>query len=182
MKCSIATKLIAGCALLTGATGLFAHVVLDEPAALAGRGYKAALRIGHGCDGAPTTAVKVLIPAGLRGAKPMPKPGWVIATRVDKLAKPYDDHGRLVREDVTEISWTAASRERWLPDAHFDEFVLRGGLPAEAGPIWFKVLQTCEKGSLDWSQLPASGTSTQGLKTPAALLEIIPSEIAGHQH
>ena len=48
--------------------------------------------------------------------------------------------------------------------------------------MWFKVLQTCEKGSIDWAEVPASGTSTKGLKTPAALLEIIPSDHAGHAH
>ena len=57
-----------------------------------------------------------------------------------------------------------------------------GGLQGEAGPMWFKVLQTCEKGSIDWAEVPVSGTSTKGLKAPAALLEIIPSDHAGHAH
>jgi periplasmic copper chaperone A len=160
----------------------FGHVVLDEPAALAGTGYKAALRIGHGCQGTATTAVKVIIPPGFRGAKPQPKPGWVIATKVEKLAKPYDSHGRAVTDDVAEITWTAASKDSALPDAHFDEFVLRGTLPAEPGPMWFKVLQTCEKGNWDWSEVPANGTSTKGLKAPAALLDILPGGPGGHQH
>ena len=43
-----------------------------------------------------------------------------------------------------------------------DVGLLRGGLPASAGPMWFKVLQTCEKGSIDWAEVPASGTSTKG--------------------
>ena len=46
--------------------------------------------------------------------------------------------------------------------------------------MWFKVLQTCEKGTLDWSEIPASGTSAKGLKAPAALLEVLPSAPAGH--
>lgn len=178
----MATKLIATVAILSGATASSSHVVLDEPAALAGRGYKAAVRVGHGCDGSPTTAVTVLIPAGFQGAKPMPKAGWTLSTTVAKLAKPYDSHGKTVSEDVTEITWTANSKDSWLADAWYDEFVLRGGLPAEAGPMWFKVLQTCEKGHNDWVQVPASGLSTQGLKTPAALLEIIESTPVGHQH
>ena len=162
--------------------GAFGHVVLDEPAALAGTGYKAALRIGHGCQGAATTSVKVTIPPSFRGAKPQPKAGWVLATKVEKLAKPYESHGRTVTDDVAEITWTAASKDSALPDAHFDEFVLRGTLPAEPGPMWFKVLQTCEKGSWDWSEVPASGTSTKGLKAPAALLDILPGGPGGHQH
>ncbi len=160
----------------------FSHAVLNDPAALAGTGYRAAVRIGHGCEGSPVTAVRVAIPEGFLGAKPMPKAGWVVASKVGKLAKPYDDHGKQVTEGVTEITWTASSKEYWLQDAWFDEFVLRGSLPKEAGPMWFKVLQTCEKGSIDWAEVPASGNSTKGLKFPAALLEIIGSGAAGHQH
>jgi uncharacterized protein YcnI len=174
--------LVLALTLFSVATASFAHIVLDEPAALAGRGYKAALRVGHGCNGSPTTAIKVLIPVGFQGAKPMPKAGWTLSTTVAKLAKPYDSHGRTITEDVAEISWTASSKDSWLPDAWFDEFVLRGGLSTDAGAMWFKVLQTCEKGRNDWVQVPTSGISTRGLKAPAALLEIIESGPAGHQH
>ncbi len=158
------------------------HVVLAEPAALANTSYSAAFRVSHGCDGSPTTAIKVSIPAGFQGAKPMPHAGWLLAVKEENLDKPYNSHGKQVTRDVTEITWTAVSRDSWLPEAHFDEFVLRGGLPAEGGAMWFKVLQTCEKGSNNWSEVPASGTSTRGLKSPAALLEIIPSDAVGHQH
>lgn len=164
------------------ATAAFPHIVLDEPAALSGRSYKASLRVGHGCDGAPTTAIRVQIPAGFTDAKPMPKAGWVLSTKVSKLAVPYDNHGKKVIEDVSEITWTAASKDNWLPEAYYEEFVLRGGLPSAGGAMWFKVLQTCDKGSNDWSQVPTSGTDTKGLKMPAALLDIIPSGNAEHQH
>lgn len=177
---SMAFKASTLFALWAASANAFPHVVLEEPAALAGQNYKAALRISHGCAGSPTTAVRVLIPPGLRGARPMPKPGWSVTLRREKLASPYEQHGRPVSEDVVEIRWTAASRESWLDDAHVDEFVLRGTLPAQAGAMWFKVLQTCEQGQLDWSQLPASGNSTQGLKSPAALLDILPAEPQAH--
>ncbi len=160
----------------------FAHIVLAEPAALANTSYRATLRVGHGCDGAATTALRVTIPAGMRGAKPMPKAGWVLAIKTGKLDKPYDDHGEQISEGVTEISWTAASRDNWLPDAWYDEFVLRGSLHAEAGSMWFKVLQTCSVGSTNWAEVPAPGASADNLKSPAALLEIIPSDHVGHQH
>jgi hypothetical protein len=32
--------------------------------------------------------------------------------------------------------------------------------------MWFKVLQTCEKGSLDWAEVPASGTLNQRPEVP----------------
>lgn len=182
MKTEFAIKFIAACALSACATASFPHVVLGEPAALAGTSYRATLRVGHGCEGSPVTALRVMLPAGFQGAKPMPKAGWLLSVKTAKLAKPYDSHGKTITDDVSEITWTATAKEHWLPDAYYDEFVLRGGLPATAGPMWFKVMQTCEKGSIDWAEVPATGTSTKGLKFPAALLEIIESGAVGHQH
>lgn len=160
-----------------------AHVSLEQPQATAGSGYKAVLRIGHGCEGSATHTVTVRLPAGFRGAKPMPKAGWTIAITRAPLAEPYDSHGRQVTDDVVEISWKAAGRESWLPDAHYDEFVLRGQAPEAPGPAWFKVQQLCEKGEWNWAEVPASGTSTKGLKAPAVLLEVLPPKAApGHVH
>ncbi len=155
----------------------FSHVVLLERTATALSTYKAVFQVGHGCDGSPTNQIKVTLPAGLQGAKPMPKPGWTLSTQLGKLATPYDDgHGGKVTEGVTQVTWVAISKDHFLPDAHYDEFVLRVRLPKETGPLWFKVLQGCEKGSTDWADIPASGTSTKGLKTPAALLDILPAK------
>ena len=164
------------------ATSAAAHITLEQREAEAGSTYKAVLRVGHGCEGSPVRAITVRLPEGFRGAKPMPKPGWVLTTRKQPLAIPYESHGRTVKDDVTEIHWAASSRSTWLPDAHYDEFVLRGQLPAAAGPLWFKVLQTCAKGQIDWAELPASGTSTLGLKAPAVLLQVTPAAPAGHAH
>lgn len=167
--------------LLLGAATAHAHVVLETPAAPADSSYRAVLRVGHGCDGSATRAIRVLLPAGLRGAKPMPKAGWVLAVRRAPLAQPYTSHGKTVREDVVEISWTASSPESWLRDEWYDEFILRATLPPQAGPLWFQVLQTCEQGSIDWAQVPAQGTSTKGLKAPAVLLDVLPATPA-HVH
>jgi uncharacterized protein YcnI len=184
LSMSFTVRALALAALaLTAAASAQAHVVLEDQTALAGRSYKAVFKIGHGCDGAPTTAISVRLPAGFRGAKPMPKAGWTLRVERSTLTTPYDDYGKRVTEDVTQITWTASSKEQWLPDDWYDEFVLQGGLPSEARPLWFKVLQTCDKTSANWDEVPASGTSTKGLKRPAALLELIPSEQAGgHQH
>jgi uncharacterized protein YcnI len=176
MTHSIKTTLLAtACIAALSSAGLAqAHVTLEEPAAIAGKGYKAVLRIGHGCEGTATHTVRVRIPAGFSGAKPMPKPGWVLDIQRAPLAVPYESHGRRVNDDVVEITWKAASREAALPDAQYDEFVLRGQLPAQPGPLWFKVQQLCEKGQWDWFDTPTSGTSTRGLKAPAALLDVLP--------
>lgn len=182
MKNSFAIKFIAVCAITVGAGTAFPHIVLQERTAVAGQSYRATLRVGHGCEGTPTTGMKVTIPAGFNGAQPMPKAGWTVSTVVGKLAQPYEAHGKHFTEGVLEMSWTANSRDSALPDAFYDEFVLRGTTPAKAGPIWFKVVQTCEKGSNQWVEVPVAGTSTKGLKTPAALLDVVDAPSAGHNH
>ena len=175
-------KCIAVLLAITSASAVFAHVVLEDQAALAGSSYKAVLKVGHGCEGSPTTAMRVTIPAGFMGAKPMPKAGWKLDIKTAKLNVPYESYGKKITDDVSEITWTAITIDSYLPDGYYDEFVLRGGLPKKEGAMWFKVLQTCDKGSNDWSQIPAAGVDAHSLKSPAALLEIIPSGTVGHQH
>ncbi len=178
MNSSIAKKMIAAGAICISATPAFSHVSLDVKTAPADSAYKAVFQVGHGCQGSATTGIRVEIPAGFQGAKPYPKAGWTLSVKQEKLAKPYDSHGKPVTEDVSVVSWTATSKEAALQDAHFDEFTLRGKLPETAGPLWFKVLQTCESGSNDWSETAASGSSAKGLKSPAALLEVTGPEAA----
>ncbi len=174
-------KTIAACALMAGAAPVFSHIVLADGSAAAGSSYKAVFGVGHGCAGSATTGLSVQLPPGFQGAKPMPKAGWTVATVMETLATPYTSHGKTVTQEVRLVRWQAATPDAALADAHYDEFVLRGKLPEQAGPIWFKVLQTCAAGSNDWSEVPAAGASTRGLKSPAVLLEVQPVA-AGPRH
>ena len=173
------TALAAATSLL-GASAL-AHVSLEQGEALAGSPYKAVLRVGHGCDGAPTTQITVTLPEGFRGAKPQPKEGWTLAIRKQALAQPYESHGRTFREDVTEVSWTARDAAHALQDGWYEEFVLRGRLPDAVGPVWFKVHQRCSQGEWHWAEVPSSGTSTAGLKAPAVRLLLRAPGAGGHE-
>ena len=65
---------------------------------------------------------------------------------------------------------------------HGCDGTLRGQLPDTAQPLWFKVQQLCERGEWNWADVPASGTSTHGLKSPAVLLEVTPAQKAGRHH
>jgi periplasmic copper chaperone A len=183
MYSKIAIQFVAACALSMAATASFSHITLQDSAAAAGSGYRAVLRVGHGCEGSPTTGITVTIPAGFNGAQPLVKPGWTAATRTGPLAVPYEMHGTKFTEGVLEISWTAKTAADALPDALYDEFVLRGTTPKTPGPLWFKVVQTCEKGSTAWVEVPAPGASAHSLKAPAALLEVLDVQAAGeHAH
>lgn len=172
-------SIAAALAACLSASLAHSHIVLDQKTAFTGSYYRAAFRVGHGCEGAATTAISVRLPTGVRGAKPMPKIGWTLDRKIEKLAAPYTSHGKEVTEAVTEITWRGGS----LADEHFDEFAVQMQLPETPGALWFKVLQTCAKGSIDWAETPASGMNTQGLKAPAALLEVLPAKPAeAHKH
>lgn len=174
----VAIKTIAVCAALAGAGGPFgtanAHVVLEYQVAPAASYYKATFKVGHGCGTSPTRQISVDIPAGVRGAKPMPKPGWALEVVREKLAKPYTSHGRTVTEDVTRITWTARSKDDYLPNAHYDEFVMAVQVPQQPGTLYWPVRQACEQGSNDWVEIPKPGQTLKDLKSPAAVLEVLP--------
>lgn len=174
---------VAACALSLVTGAAFSHVTLQDQAAAAGAGYRGVLRVGHGCAGAPTTAVTVTIPAGFNGAQPLVKAGWNVSTKVGKLEQAYESHGTTYTEGVLEITWTAKGAENALPDAFADEFVFRGTTPKKPGVLWFKVVQACDKGSNAWVEIPAAGQNAHSLKSPAARLDVLDVQAAGgHAH
>jgi uncharacterized protein YcnI len=152
-----------------------AHVTLDYQAALAGTSYKASFKVGHGCGASATRQLVVEIPAGVRGAHPMPKAGWQLA--IDRAAGTSTQPG-----DVVRITWTAKTPADVLPSAHYDEFVVVAGLPAQPGTLYWPVRQVCEEGRADWVEVPREGQKLSELKSPAALLEVLPGEGGGHVH
>jgi copper(I)-binding protein len=132
-----------------------AHVTLEKPEATAGQPYKGVLRIGHGCEGSPTTSLSIEIPAALKGVKPMPKAGWTVK------AEP----GRL--------TWSGGR----LLDSEYDEFVFVSQIaPEAAGALAIPVVQTCEKGENRWVGIPAAGQGARDVTSPAAVLRIAASE------
>jgi periplasmic copper chaperone A len=174
---------IAACALISLTAWAHAHTVLEYPVATAGESYKATFKVGHGCGASPTRQIVVDIPVGVQGAKPMPKAGWRLEVTRETLARSYTSHGRTVTEDVTRISWTAKTAEDMLPNGHYDEFVLVGTMPDQAGMVYWPVQQLCEQGRMDWTEVPKAGQKMSELKSPAAALELMPGAAAGaHKH
>lgn len=160
-----------------------AHVTLEYQVANAGSYYKGTFKVGHGCGTSPIRQIVVTIPAGVQGAKPMPKAGWSLEVIRTKLAQPVLDHGKTVTEDVSRISWTAKTPADYLQNDWYDEFVLRAKLPDKAGTLYWPVSQVCEEGRVDWADVPKAGQKLSDLKSPAAALELMPAGAAGeHKH
>jgi uncharacterized protein YcnI len=149
-----------------------AHITLEQREAPVGASYKAVLRVPHGCDGTATTAIRVRIPEGIIGVKPMPKPGWKLDLVSGKYRRSYTLRGVDVNEGVTEVGWSAGN----LPDAFYDEFVFTGTISdgiEEGSTIYFPVVQECEKGVHRWIEIPSAQKSAEP-EEPAPALKLLP--------
>ncbi len=155
-KLSTPLRALAACMALAAAGAASAHVTLAEGSASAGSDYVAAFRVGHACKGAKaTTGITVRVPAGFTVQKAEAREGWGL------------------NAGANEISWKAATAQSALPADEKAQFIVRGKLADKPGTLWFKVLQTCDAGSADWAQIPASDASAPKPDFPAARLLVL---------
>lgn len=159
-----------------------AHIVLAEPTAAAGAYYAGFFRVSHGCDGSPTTSLRIEIPASILMAKPQPKPGWTITVDKAPLPKPVAaDGGAMQTERVAAITWTGR-----LADDAFDQFGMMLKLPADTGLLYFPAIQTCQSGAMRWIDIPAPGQAWRDVAHPAPVLSLQPAaqldDMAGMHH
>lgn len=154
----------------------FAHASLEKSEASAGS-YKAVVRVPHGCDGQPTHTVKIELPEGFIGGKPMPKAGWQVATEKGDYAKTYKLHGQDVSAGLKSVTWSGGD----LPDDFYDEFVVSGTLSAEPGAkLAFIVTQLCKDGQVLWNEIAAEGQNPHSLEHPAPVVTIAAAADDGH--
>lgn len=155
-----------------------AHITLESGEAHVGGSYKAVFRVGHGCEGKPTTLVKVQIPEGVISAKPMPKPGWTVEKLKGAYAKTYSYFDSEISEGVKEISWKGGS----LADDDYDEFVVRVYLTTDlpvGKMLYFPIVQECPDGAAErWIEIAPDGKSADDLQYPAPGIKLL--EKAGH--
>lgn len=141
-----------------------AHVTVQPAEAPANSYARIAFTVPHGCAGAATTAIEVTLPEGVASARPMPKPGWTLATEARPLARPVAGPHGLIREAPASIAWRGGP----LPDAHYEEFVMQIRTPDRPGEtLRFPIAQLCEGGARhDW-------TGEAGSRQPAATLALV---------
>lgn len=165
---ALTASLMAGPAL--------AHVTLAQGEAPAGSRYKAVLRLGHGCEGKATTALRVKLPDGFYDAKPMPKAGWKLQTVKGDYARPYEGHDGKETSGVREIIWSGGD----LPDDWYDEFVLVGKIGPEVTPgssLYFPTVQECGKTRQSWIDV----TGADAAQFPAPSLSITAAAADSHE-
>lgn len=160
-------RAILAVVILTGgvADNALAHLVIENPEAPTGSFYKGVLGVIHGCQGSATTAIRVKMPEGVTGVRPMPKPGWDLSTKKE---------GGI-------IAWTGGR----LPNAWYDQFVFVAWLPdAPAGTmVYFPVVQECVDGVNRWIAIPTKGKSSHEYDKPAPGVRLTAAEPgSGHSH
>jgi copper(I)-binding protein len=115
-----------------------------------------------------------VIPEGVIGVKPMPKPGWSVSTVRGPYARSYPYyHGQKLSEGVKEVTWSGK-----LGDDFFDEFIFTAFLTdtLPAGQIlFFPTYQQCEKGEAQWIQVPRAGEDAHKLAMPAPGIRLLPA-------
>jgi uncharacterized protein YcnI len=159
---------LAATVLLPGGAG--AHVTIENPQAVVGSYYRAVFDVPHGCGASPTTTLRVVIPAGIVTAKPMPKPGWTIEIIKEGLEKSVQNEGHKLTERVKEVVWKGGR----LSSEEFDSFTLMVRLPATSGPLPFPTVQSCEVGETRWVEIPPEGKTSLDVRYPAPSVLLVP--------
>lgn len=163
-----ATALAAGAVLLT-ATGAAAHVTVSPSSTDAGSYTVLTFAFGHGCDGLPTTELRVQLPEEIIAAAPTMHSGWHIVKMFENLDEPIDDgHGGEYTTRVSEVVYHA---EQPIEDGFRDAVSIQVRLPDDAAgeTLYFPVRQICAGGSAEtaWIQRPEEGQDPHDLPEPA---------------
>ena len=153
---SAAAGALATALVLAAPLAASAHVTVspDQTATAGGYGVLT-FAFSHGCDGSPTTSIAITMPDGLDSVSPTIAPGWTIDVErkngdglVDKVTYTADQpvESGLRATLALGVKYAAASADQTLV---------------------FPVLQTCQVGATDWSEVPAAGQDAHSLDHPA---------------
>ncbi|MFM1855366.1 MAG: hypothetical protein RLZ83_675 [Pseudomonadota bacterium] len=160
------------------ASTTWGHATFENREVVQNTTVRMVTRVPHGCSGQPTLRVRIAIPEGVVGVKPMPKAGWTLTTKTIQLSQPYESHGQKITTGVGEITW-----EGKLEDAHYDEFIFRANftdrLPT-GKMLYIPVVQECANGAERWIEIPSDGQSSSDLKYPAPGVKVMPATQRGH--
>ena len=158
-----------------------AHVSATVSDASAGAFTVATFSVPHGCDESPTTKIEIKVPESVLSVTPTRNPFYDVEARIEQLDEPQTDaHGNEVTERTASVVYTAITP---LPDGQRDTFELSFQVPDTAGEVLaFPTIQTCEKGSTDWTEVPAEGQDAEELENPAPSFEVLPASAEGDHH
>lgn len=171
----VAAVLAALVAPLIWSAAAGAHVTPQDPEAPSGAYFTTAFKVGHGCDGSPTTKVELKLADGVTSVKPQPVPGWELSTTTRTLDPPIELHGTEITETVDTVIWEGGP----LPDDQLQMFWVSMKLPEDAPgtALEFPVVQTCEVGETAWIQSTVEGEEEP--ESPAPIVTLTEAD-GGH--
>ena len=151
------TATVAALALPPGGGGPTRTVQPDQ--APAGGFTRLDVRVPNEREDAGTTKVDVQLPPGFVFVSYEPVPGWDVKVTKRKLAKPIEEHGEQITEEVGRVTWTGDGRTGIVKPGEFQDFGLSVGVPDKPGAkLTFKALQTYENGEVvRWIGSPRRG-------------------------
>lgn len=170
-RLAAASAIVAG-VLLCSATAASAHVTIQETDQKPDSYTVLTFGVPHGCDGSPTTKIRIKLPESIPTATPTVNPGWDINLVKEKLATPIDlGEGESLTERITEIQYTAKTP---LPVEYRDALAVSVHIPKDAAgtTLQFPTIQECVKGQTDWTMIPKKGQDPFELATPAPFINV----------
>ena len=158
-----------------------AHVSIEQSEVRAGAYELVTVSVPHGCDGSPTTEVRIQMPESIVAVTPTVNPNWDVEKVMLALDEPItDSHGAEITERVSEVVYTAKTP---LLDGFRDAFTLSLRVPDDAsGTLYFPTVQTCEEGESGWIEIPAEGQDPEELELPSPAVAVVSAsgESDGH--
>jgi len=152
-----------------------AHVTVTPDSATAGRSGVLTFAFSHGCDGSPTTALRIEIPDGITSVTPTITPGWTI-----DVERGGTDHDGLVEY----VTYTADAP---VPSGYRAAIELSVGFAEDTAgeTLAFPVTQECEQGEVAWAEVAEDGVDPHSLDAPAPLVTVagadaVEAHSAGH--
>lgn len=159
-RARLAVGITAGTALaLALPLAASAHVHVSPEDVAANGSTRIDFSFSHGCDGSPTTALVVDVPAEAQGATPVIDGAWTITTETGDAGIP------------TRVTYTAVTP---IPDAFAASAGMNVIFPAstEGESFAFPVTQQCETGEAAWVQVAADGQDPHDLEYPAPVVTV----------
>lgn len=176
IKRASAAALGVAAAVLGLAGPATAHVTVSPESSAAGDYARLEFSVPHGCEGSPTTRLRIQVPDTVPSATPERSPLWDLATKEGRKQR-TEIHGETVTRGVSEVIWTARQP---LPEGELEVLGMSVLMPDMAGEaVYFPAIQECAKGAHRWIQVPAEGESTEELEEPAPQVELTAAE-SGH--
>jgi uncharacterized protein YcnI len=179
-KTTLALGATAGLMAL-GLGAASAHVEATPDSTAANSYSLLTFSVTHGCSGSPTTSLKITLPEELNSVTPTVNPNWTISESTEKFTTPRTlADGSKITERTSAVTYTAKTP---LDPHQRDTFTLSLQVPDTAGKtLYFPTLQTCEKGTTDWKDIPAAGASEDSVQSPAPSLTVTAADAtaAGH--